>query len=295
MNRKTVLLAAGGDERFVGLVQLLAKNPSYTVYAIGFGSRLAEVPGVRNLSQLSELRQQPDRLVLPLPLSQDGVHLKAPFHTGTPILLRYLLDLCHRDTVIFCGKAGEGFKAECKERGLRLVDYMDDEAFTVKNAAATAEAAIVLASELRARTFFGSRVLVLGGGRIAKRLCQLLGAYGAEVVCAARSPEQRAWAMLSGAEAVPLGEIPAPEDFDLVFSTIPQPVFGEEELLSLRQDCLLIELGSLPGGIDEKAAGRLGRRLVVAPSLPGRTVPDSASQWLLELILQKEAEICERD
>lgn len=295
MNKRTTLLAAGGDERFVCLCRLLAEKQLCTLYTLGFGERLAAVPGLRNLSQISELRQQPDILILPLPLSSDGVHLRAPFHDGNPVLLRYLLDLCHRDTLVFCGRADEAFRADCRQRGLILTDYMDDEAFTVKNAAATAEAAVTLACELRLRTLFGSRVLVLGGGRIAKNLCRLLQAYGAQVICAARSPEQRVWAVLAGAAGVSLDDIPEPEQIDLVFSTIPRTVFGEAELSRLRRDCLLIELASLPGGIDERAAGQMGLRLVKALSLPGRTVPESAARWLLELILQKEAEIGEAD
>lgn len=295
MDRKTILLAAGGDERFAGLCRLLAEKQLCTIYTLGFGDKLEDVLGLRTLTEISELRHQPDMLVLPLPLTADGVHLRAPFHTGSPILLRYLLDLCHKGTRVYCGKADEAFRAECRERGLPLCDYLDDEAFTVKNAAATAEAAVTLACGLRRKTLFGSRVLVLGGGRIAKSLCRLLIAYGARVFCAARSPEQRVWADLSGAEGVPLNAIPEPERIDLVFSTVPRTVFGEAELTSLRRDCLLIELGSLPGGIDEKAAGHLGRPLVRALSLPGKTVPDSASEWLAELILEKEAETCEKN
>ena len=289
MSEPKILLAAGGDERFAGLAGLLAADPRYTVYAIGLGG--APAPGVRCLEELSELRQQPDILVLPLPLSADGVHLKAPFYQKSPILLRYLLNLGYRGSRVYCGKAGGDFKRECAARGLVLTDYLDDEAFTVKNAAATAEAALVLAASLRRRALFDSKVLVLGGGRIAKRLCAILAACGAAITCAARAPEQRAWAMLSGAEAVPLSAIPNPSRFDLVFSTIPQPVFGESELSRLSPGCLLIELGSDPGGIDEKAAAALGLSLQKAPSLPGRMMPESAAQWLWELILQKEAEL----
>lgn len=284
---KMILLAAGGDGRSAGLCRLLTEKLPCTAYSLALG----EIPGVRSLTGISEMRRQPDILLLPLPLTADGVHLNA----GEPLLLRHLLDLCHKGTRVYCGKADGDFRAGCAERGLILTDYLDDEAFTVKNAAATAEAALALAFGLRKETFYGSRVLVLGGGRIAKNLVRLLKAYGAEVICAARSADQRVWAQLLGAEAVPLDRIPDPGRIDIVFSTVPRTVVGGAELAPLRQDCLLIELGSLPGGIDEKAAGQQGRQLVRAASLPGKTVPVSASRWLAELILEKEAAICEKN
>lgn len=285
-----ILLAAGGDERSAGLCRILTEKLPCNAFSLALG----DVPGAKTLSSLSEMRFQPDLLVLPLPVSSDGVHLRTVF-SEERIPLKHLLDLCRRGTRVYCGKADDALREGCRERGLPLNDYLDDEAFTVKNAAATAEAALALAFDLRKKVFFGSTALILGGGRIAKNLIRLLTAYGVRVICTARSPEQRTWASLMGARAVPFGEIPDPGRIDMVFSTVPRTVFGEAELVLLRQDCLLIELGSLPGGIDEDAARNQGRHLVRASSLPGKTVPASASEWLAELILEKEAAFLDKN
>jgi len=289
MNEQTVLLAAGGDERSAGLCRLLTEHCPCRAYSLG----LYDIPGVSSLARAEDLPLSPDILLLPLPLSRDGLHPLSPLYQGEMPLLCHLLDLCHEKSRVYCGKADEFFRKECINRKLILTDYLDDEVFTVKNAAATAEAAIVLLLSLRKRSLFGTRVLLLGGGRIAKNLIRLLNACGARVICAARSPEQRLWAGLIGALAVPFDAIPDTERIDIVISTVPRMVFGETELEQLRKDCLLIELGSPPGGIDEKAAGKQGRQLVRALSLPGKTVPDSVSEWLAELVLEKEAAICE--
>ena len=291
MNEKTVLLAAGGDERSAGLCRILTEKLPCTVYSLALG----DIPGALPLVKEETLPFPADILLLPLPLTRDGTHLFSPLDHGEPPELHRLLDLCHEGSRVYCGKADETFRTACLERKLILTDYLDDEAFTVKNAAATAEAAVSLLFTARKRTLFGSTVLILGGGRIAKNLIRLLTAYGVRVICAARSPEQRTWAELMGAEAIPLGMIPDAEKVDAVFSTVPRTVFGGTELVPFRQDCLLIELGSPPGGIDEEAAGKQGRRLVRALSLPGKTVPGSVSEWLAELILMKEAAICEKN
>lgn len=291
MDRKTVLLAAGGDERSAGLCRILTGICPCRAYSLG----LSEISGVSSLERAEDIPFSPDILLLPLPLSRDGTHLLSPLYPKEPPVLSDLLDLCREGSHVYCGKADEAFRKECQKRKLVLTDYLDDEAFTVKNAAATAEAAVSLLFGMRKRTVSGSTVLILGGGRIAKNLIRLLQAYGARVICAARSPEQRAWAELMGAKAVPVGVIPDAEKVDAVLSTVPCTVFSGTELAQLRQDCLLIELGSPPGGIDEDAAGKQGRHPVRALSLPGRTVPDSVSEWLAELVLAKEGVTCEKN
>ena len=64
--------------------------------------------------------------------------------------------------------------------------------------------------------------------------------------------------------------------YDLVVNTVPAPVLGETELKDLRPDCLIIDLASKPGGVDRKAADRLGRQVIWALSLPGKVAPVTA-------------------
>ena len=61
-----------------------------------------------------------------------------------------------------------------------------------------------------------------------------------------------------------------------VVNTVPAPVLGETELKDLRPDCLIIDLASKPGGVDRKAADRLGRQVIWALSLPGKVAPVTA-------------------
>ena len=56
----------------------------------------------------------------------------------------------------------------------------------------------------------------------------------------------------------------------------PRPGTGETELKDLRPDCLIIDLASKPGGVDRKAADRLGRQVIWALSLPGKVAPVTA-------------------
>ena len=153
------------------------------------------------------------------------------------------------------------------------------------NALPTAEGAIQLALELADRTLAGSRCLVAGFGRIGKVLADRLRALGAEVSVSARKYGDLAWVRALGyapcrtdALAGTLG------DYDLIFNTVPALVLDQRLLAETREDCVILDLASAPGGVDLDAAARLGRRAQAAPGLPGKTAPRSAAAAVLESI-----------
>jgi len=47
---------------------------------------------------------------------------------------------------------------------------------------------------------------------------------------------------------------------------------------------VIIDIASAPGGVDYGAAERLGRKAILAPSLPGKVAPRSAGQMLGRLL-----------
>ena len=157
--------------------------------------------------------------------------------------------------------------------GLRLRDYYDREDVLLRNAAITAEGAIALAMERREQTLLGSRVLILGFGRIARALAPRLRALGAEVTVYARSEAQRALAECLGCRA--LESLPdKPEGYSILFNTVPAPL-----LPGAAEGALNIELASAPGGFRD-ASG-----VVIARGLPGKSAPLSAAEALLGPIL----------
>ena len=157
--------------------------------------------------------------------------------------------------------------------GLRLRDYYDREDVLLRNAAITAEGAITLAMERREQTLLGSRVLILGFGRIARALAPRLRALGAEVTVYARSEAQRALAECLGCRA--LESLPdKPEGYSILFNTVPAPL-----LPGAAEGALNIELASAPGGFWD-ASG-----VVIARGLPGKAAPLSAAEALLGPIL----------
>src|SRR5205823_1711773 len=122
-----------------------------------------------------------------------------------------------------------------------------------------------------------------------------LVALGAHTHVAARNPEQRAAAFVAGATPHELAELPklAPR-LDLLFSTVPVRVVGEDVLARLPKAALVVDLAAPPGGVDFDAAKRLGINAIWGRGLGSRApVTVGASQWggireRIEKILQEE-------
>jgi len=162
-------------------------------------------------------------------------------------------------------------------RGLILRDYFAREELAVANAVPTAEGAVQLAMEQMPVTIHGARVLITGFGRVGQAAARRFAALGARVSVAARRYEQLALAESEGYGAEQIGGLDGWLcGYDLVVNTVPAPVLGETELKDLRPDCLIIDLASKPGGVDRKAADRLGRQVIWALSLPGKVAPVTA-------------------
>ena len=273
---------AGGDLRQVYAANLLAEK-GFAVSAIGFSGEEPFSEQVSVTADLSVL-EEAELLLLPLGVSREG-RLNTPLYEG-----EILLEDCFRrispNCQTFCGNLTEEEKRLAEHYNISIHDYFKVEELTVANAVLTAEASIQLAMEQLPRSLWNSKVLICGGGRIARALLPRLKAFGAEVTLAARRPEQRIWAAAEGVKTVSLSALPAVlGEQDLVLNTVPAVLLKEAELSRCSADCLLLELASPPYGIDFAAAEKLGRRAVLASALPGKHSPRSAGEWIANTVL----------
>ena len=127
------------------------------------------------------------------------------------------------------------------------------------------------------RTEFG----LLGFGRLGKLTAHRMHALGARVSVAARKWADLAWAEAYGYVPEHIGHLDGYLcPYDLVVNTVPAPVLGAAELGELKKESLVIDLASLPGGVDLGAAERLGVKAVRALSLPGKVAPATAAAAL---------------
>ena len=262
----------GGDARQRYLSEYLTRDGHcVTEFALG------EPP-----SDLSELKNFP-LVILPMPITRDGVHLYAPF-SPHPIFVTELLDALHPAQLILGGGVTGRLAELAKARALTVSDYLAREELAISNAVPTAEGAVQLAMESLPITLHRSRVLIAGFGRVGRCTAARFSALGARVTIVARSSAQRALALSMGLDTLPPQALSKPaRHWDLVINTIPAVMFGLQTLSAMGAPVLL-ELASPPGGFDLQAIEILGLRHISAPGLPGKVAPATAAQIIRDTI-----------
>lgn len=281
-------IVAGGDMRFSAAAEYLAAHGKNT--KLLYPCRHVSIEAYMDEGGLSPA----DHLILPVPVSNDGIYLNAPAAESPPKLSR-VLRLVKPGGTVYGGKISDDFRRKAAARNIYTEDYMDREELSVKNALATAEGAVMTALQKQDIMLHRQKVLVIGMGRIGKALIGILRGFGADIYAAARKPEQLAWADIYCCRPVSLyaeggGGLSheftaAAEKCTLIFNTVPTMILSETALESIDRKALLIDLASAPGGTDFAAAERLGIQAVNLLGVPGKTSSASAGCLIAETVL----------
>ena len=272
MKERETLVFAGGDLRTVAAARSFALE-GRRVLLTGFDRYAAPstLPPGEALLQFVHLPEQAipqaDAVILPMPYTKGGGVLFAPFSSSAMPL----------DAVF---RLSEGAKAICggmlPEEEERFFDYCD-EPMLLRNADVTAEGALVLAGQTLPICLNGARAVVMGYGRIGKRLAAKARALGCTVTVAARKERDHALIRMCGHEAIGFGGLPeALEHADVVFNTVPAEIFSESVFARLPESVPLIDLA---GGIKLQ-----GERILPAPGVPGKYAPETAGRILKESV-----------
>ncbi len=279
---KKTFLIAGGDLRFATLAGCLAD--SYTVYAVGFDRNVALPEKVRLINRITDMNVRADYIVLPLPVSADGVTVSTPY-SGSSLSIESLVPVVKENGIVFGGMISSDIKKFFEKKGIAVEDYAKREEFAVLNAVATAEGALQITMEELATTLSGRKILILGAGRIAKVLIDMLSGFHADVTVAARKCSDLAWARVYGCKAVHIGNIDSVlSESEIFFNTVPAVILDEKKLKLIDKRSLVIDLASKPGGMDFDTAGSLGIKAVWLLSLPGKVAPVTSGEIIAETI-----------
>ena len=272
----------GGDLRSSYLAKALA-NDGYKVITAGFDA--TELPvGVTGCTNPTQAVALADCVVLPMPVTTDGVTVNAPF-SRSKIRLDAVLSELRPHQKVFGGAVSAALNTEAQARGIMVWDYLLREELAIKNAVSTAEGAVQLMMEELPTTVRDSRVLITGYGRIGKVLAQMLLLLGCRVTVAARKPSALAWAQTIGCSTVSLDRLSVGR-YDVVFNTVPHLLFDRALLEQLDPNMLIIDLASRPGGVDFSAAADLGVKTIWALSLPGKVAPQTSGEIIRDTIVQ---------
>ena len=265
----------GGDGRNLASAKIfMTKGWDTTLYGV-----LADKQNVPMVSDWRNAVEAADVILLPLPLTKDGVSVYAPA-LADAIPISELISHVKKDALIFAG-ACDSFSDK------RFIDYAKREDFTLLNAVPTAEGAFLLALQHRKQTVFGSRVGILGFGKVGARTAKLFHAAGACVSVFARKAEVRAEAKLQGYHAHDFTALKKEiGTFDLVINTVPAKLLNADILQEMRKDCLILDLASAPFGLDFEEAKEMGLCAICASALPGKYFPESAGTIIADTIVE---------
>ena len=280
MHRKKYAVV-GGDMRNVYLADLLKKDYQYVEI---YGLEKSGKPWTINNSPLDFVLEGSRIVVSGIPLLGDNGYLNMPL-SKDKLSLNELLEKIPEGSMLITGKISASVKEQFAQKKVKCMDLLDREEMAVSNAVPTAEGAIHILLQELPMTLLGSRILVVGYGRIAKILTRLLYGFGAEVWAAARKYSDIAWIEAQGYKPVPMHQLARfVSDMDAIINTAPAPVITREILEKARTDCFLLDLASAPGGIDFKSAEAFGFKVMWALSLPGKIAPLTAGDIIRRTI-----------
>ena len=283
------ITVVGGDLRIVKLIEML-NNDGYKVYtyALENSEELLNLDGVEMCPTLEGAISYSKVVVGPIPLSSDRRRLSSPFGRNSVELNDFVTAL--KGKYLIAGNIG--IKDELDNNGIQSIDLLKREEFSVLNTIATAEGTIQIAMEETQRTVHGSNVLVMGFGRIGKVLAKMLDGIGAKVYCEARKNEDISWIKAYGYNPIHLNDLNEYLDkFDIIINTIPFQILDTERLDLVKQDVVIVDLASNPGGVDRKAAREKGLKVIWALSLPAKVAPLTSAEFIKETLYHVLKEI----
>ncbi len=288
---KNNIAVIGGDLRMVKLVEMLA-NDDYKVntYALEKAESIHHIANVKICKTLEEAINNIEVIVGPIPLSANNIQINTPFSEKTVTLEELKKSLVGKKFI--AGNMKAELVEEMQEKNIEVTDLLKREELVVLNTISTAEGAIQIAMEETIKTIYGSRILVLGYGKVGKILANMLKGIGAEVYCEARKNVDLAWIKAYGYNPVHLSEL---EEYlpkmDIIINTIPSLILDKERLKIVNKESLIIDLASNPGGVDKLEAKKAGIKTIWALSLPGKVAPLTSAEFIKDTIYNVLKEI----
>jgi dipicolinate synthase subunit A len=257
----------GGDRRQYYLRKLL-EDEGYTV---------SKIPSYNN-----------EVVIGPTPCSKDGLTLFQETEDN-PVVIEELFQKMrdNKRRLFIAGAIKDNVHEMATEYDIEAIDLMALDEVAIMNAVPTAEGVIAAAMENSDITLFGSRCLVLGYGRCGKILANMLNGIGGKVSVGARYAEDEAFVKCLGLDLFALDTMKTLlKEFDFIFNTVPSMLLDRSTLGYLNPNCMVIDIASVPGGVDFEAAKEMGILAINLPGLPGKVAPKTAAIILKDAIIK---------
>lgn len=271
----------GGDARNIELAKIYAKYKKVYTFGLEQSEETYNTENVIKCKSLDEAMENSNLIVTAIPISKDKITINTPYSKEN-ILIEEVLKKANNKMII-TGKLPEKLIEKYSNR--KIVDLLEREDFAILNALPTAEGTIKIIIENIYMNISNSNILIIGFGRIGKVLADRLKKLNANVYVSARKNEDFAWMHVLGYNPVKYKQLNEKlPKFDIIINTVPYLIIDGSKLELVKKNCLLIELASLPGGIDEKSTKLKELKLINAQGLPGKISKVAAAKIIEETI-----------
>ena len=292
----------GGDLRLVNLAKMLAddKNDIY-VFGMEKSEEIEKDKRIIKCNTLDNAIKKSEIIIGSIPFSRNDKEMYASF-SDKIIKIDDLINNAskekkdvaestqndiknYNDKTFIAGSISNNAKVKLEKSYGKVIDIMKEEELVVLNTIATAEGAIEVAIHNTDKIIHGSKVLILGFGRVAKVVAKKFDGISAKVTCAARKNTDLAWIKALGYEAVNINKLGEDlKQYDIIINTVPQMIIDKEEMQYMSKNVLLIDLASTPGGINTEDAQKLNLKFVWALALPGKVAPITSAEFIKDTI-----------
>ena len=281
---KNRYLVLGGDLRNVKLAGMLADDGN-RVYSFGQdrSDEILDDGRIEKCTSLKTAMEKAQVIIGPVPFSSNEDFINAPF-AHDKIMIDDLMKT-NKGKIFISGSIKDDLKKQLDEKYMEVIDIMKRDDLAILNTIATAEGTIEVAIKNTDKILQGSRVLILGFGRVGKIVANKFSKMSAIVTCAARKVSDLAWIKAYGYNSLNINYMLYDlKEFDIIINTVPQTILRERELKHIDAEALLIDLASSPGGIDGKMAKSMGLNFIWALALPGRIAPSSSAKFIKDTV-----------
>ncbi len=280
-NIKNILIV-GGDNRFITICKRI--KPHHNLFVCGIDPIYTEDIGCINVSSPREITKPIDIIILPVIVSIDDIHVSTALSQKV-ITVTSVLDKAHENTLVFGGNFSPLLLNLLKERKIRYFDYMKREELLLSNAYLTAQGAVATMINNINFSLCRARVLIIGSGRIAKILVNMLKGFSCSITATARKKSDLILQEISGVNAVAtdkIGEVLSSQD--IIINTVPALILTEPLLHLVNKNALIIDLASKPGGVDFMMANELNLRCLWELGIPGKMADAAAGSIVYDTI-----------
>ena len=275
----------GGDFRLCSLSKMLSNDKNIvSVFAMENSKEIEEEETIKKCKSIEEAIEISNIIIGSIPFLKSNGEMYTSF-SDKIIRVEDFTKKNYKDKIFIAGNISNSVKEKLEKSYEKVIDVMKQEELVILNTIATAEGAIEVAIQNTDTIIHGSNVLILGFGRVAKEVATKFHGLSAKVTCAARKSTDLAWIKAQGYEEVNIYELGEDlKKYDIIINTVPQMIIDKEEMQFMRQNVLLIDLASSPGGINVEDAKQMNLKFVWALALPGKIAPVTSAEFIKDTI-----------